>query len=305
MLVQSLICGGAWGRGRTLLLSVAVCRCRPVPLSNTLRSFPLAPRGGSIMMSDSKRSIDEQPCAMDDLCCACQVTPPNYFHSPAVFTDAQPQSSVPALYASTKVLATTPSLVKHYAVIFPTAPQHNQAEECSKNTDQPLHQRLEALSISKGPNVLSSVPPPPMFWRRLQPPSELDNGAPYSKMAPPPGLHIILPPVGPLTFNQHFSKCSQPSPPMATTGLTPYQGKKRCFGEYRCSRCHRKWMSGNSWANKGQECIKCRIIVYPHKQRPLDKPDGLDVSDQSKVHPQDLCEKCRELGYYCRQLSIA
>ena len=26
--------------------------------------------------------------------------------------------------------------------------------------------------------------------------------------------------------------------------------------------------------------------MYPHKQRPLEKPDGLDVSDQSKEHPQ-------------------
>lgn len=51
-------------------------------------------------------------------------------------------------------------------------------------------------------------------------------------------------------------------------GLTPYQGKKRCFGEYKCPKCKRKWMSGNSWANMGQECIKCHINVYPHKQVP-------------------------------------
>jgi len=25
-------------------------------------------------------------------------------------------------------------------------------------------------------------------------------------------------------------------------------------------------MSGNSWANMGQECIKCHINVYPQKQ---------------------------------------
>ncbi|XP_067124271.1 uncharacterized protein [Centruroides vittatus] len=85
-------------------------------------------------------------------------------------------------------------------------------------------------------------------------------------------------------------------------GLTPYQGKKRCFGEYKCPKCKRKWMSGNSWANMGQECIKCHINVYPHKQRPLEKPDGLDVSDQSKEHPQHLCEKCKTVGYYCRRV---
>lgn len=33
----------------------------------------------------------------------------------------------------------------------------------------------------------------------------------------------------------------------------------------------------------------------------MDKPDGLDVSDQSKEHPQHLCQKCTQLGYYCRQ----
>ncbi|KAK8727410.1 hypothetical protein OTU49_009545 [Cherax quadricarinatus] len=99
----------------------------------------------------------------------------------------------------------------------------------------------------------------------------------------------------------HIKECPQARP--KGEGLTPYQGKKRCFGEFRCTKCKRKWMSGNSWANCGQECIKCRINVYPHKQRPLDKPDGLDVSDQSKVHPQHLCEKCKSLGYYCRRVN--
>ncbi|XP_046406498.1 zinc finger CCHC domain-containing protein 24-like isoform X2 [Ischnura elegans] len=105
-----------------------------------------------------------------------------------------------------------------------------------------------------------------------------------------------------LCFNKgHYIKdCPQARP--KGEGLTPYQGKKRCFGEYKCPKCKRKWMSGNSWANMGQECIKCHINVYPQKQRPLDKPDGLDVSDQSKVHPQHLCEKCKTLGYYCRRV---
>ncbi|XP_051769649.1 zinc finger CCHC domain-containing protein 24-like isoform X1 [Ctenopharyngodon idella] len=105
-----------------------------------------------------------------------------------------------------------------------------------------------------------------------------------------------------LCFNKgHYIKdCPQARP--KGEGLTPYQGKKRCFGEYKCPKCKRKWMSGNSWANMGQECIKCHINVYPHKQRPLEKPDGLDVSDQSKEHPQHLCQKCKVLGYYCRRV---
>ncbi|XP_017798789.1 PREDICTED: zinc finger CCHC domain-containing protein 24-like [Habropoda laboriosa] len=104
-----------------------------------------------------------------------------------------------------------------------------------------------------------------------------------------------------LCFNKgHYIKdCPQARPKGEV--LTPYQGRKRCFGEYKCPKCKRKWMSGNSWANMGQECIKCHINVYPHKQRPLEKPDGLDVSDQSKVHPQHLCQKCKTLGYYCRK----
>ncbi|GBM51201.1 Zinc finger CCHC domain-containing protein 24 [Araneus ventricosus] len=85
-------------------------------------------------------------------------------------------------------------------------------------------------------------------------------------------------------------------------GLTPYQGNRRCFGEYRCPKCNRKWMSGNSWANMGQECTNCRINVYPHEQRPLNKPGGLDVSDENKEHPRHLCEKCKKLGYNCRDV---
>ncbi|XP_039756355.1 zinc finger CCHC domain-containing protein 24-like isoform X2 [Pararge aegeria] len=82
-------------------------------------------------------------------------------------------------------------------------------------------------------------------------------------------------------------------------GLTPYQGKKRCFGEYRCPQCKRRWMSANSWANSGQDCNKCRINVYPHRQMPLHKPGGLDKSDPTKKHPRELCQKCRSLKSYC------
>ncbi|XP_052123197.1 zinc finger CCHC domain-containing protein 24-like isoform X2 [Frankliniella occidentalis] len=121
--------------------------------------------------------------------------------------------------------------------------------------------------------------------------------SPGKAVKPPPDAYMCH-----LCFNKgHYIKdCPQARP--KGEGLTPYQGKKRCFGEYKCPKCKRKWMSGNSWANMGQECIKCHINVYPHKQRPLEKPDGLDVSDQSKVHPQHLCEKCKSLGVYCRKV---
>ncbi|XP_071946974.1 ZAR1-like protein [Antedon mediterranea] len=84
-------------------------------------------------------------------------------------------------------------------------------------------------------------------------------------------------------------------------GLTPYQGNARRFGEFYCSDCTRRWCSANSWADKGQECQRCGVNIYPHKQTPLKKPDGLDKSDLNKRHPQELCQKCKELGYYCRR----
>lgn len=48
--------------------------------------------------------------------------------------------------------------------------------------------------------------------------------------------------------------------------LTPYQGKKRCFGQYRCHECKRYWCSGNSWANSAQMCLSCNIRIYPFRQ---------------------------------------
>ena len=47
---------------------------------------------------------------------------------------------------------------------------------------------------------------------------------------------------------------------------TPYQGKKRSFGDFRCHQCDHTWSSGNSWANMGQKCKFCGIMVYPYHQ---------------------------------------
>jgi hypothetical protein len=81
--------------------------------------------------------------------------------------------------------------------------------------------------------------------------------------------------------------------------LTPYQGKRRVFGTFQCPKCDRVWFSGNSWANTGQECQRCNITVYPFKQRRLEKAEDADKIDRTKRHPQELCEKCRQLGYSC------
>jgi hypothetical protein len=48
--------------------------------------------------------------------------------------------------------------------------------------------------------------------------------------------------------------------------FTPYQGRRRCFGEYVCTRCNRRWMSGQSYANIAQKCTKCKLDVIPTKQ---------------------------------------
>jgi hypothetical protein len=85
-------------------------------------------------------------------------------------------------------------------------------------------------------------------------------------------------------------------------GLTPYQGANRCFGEYHCTACNKHWLSGNSWANAGQQCERCKTLVYPRRQRPLERPTEMEGKiDVRKPHPQHLCGKCKELGYYCRR----
>uniref|UniRef100_A0A182N3M0 CCHC-type domain-containing protein n=1 Tax=Anopheles dirus TaxID=7168 RepID=A0A182N3M0_9DIPT len=181
----------------------------------------------------------------------------------------------------------------HHHELPLTSPRHQQ---------QPFHQQQQQLSAGNHhyqpaeygvhhPLPLHSAPSEHQH-HQLQGGS---NALKCSKL--PPANYLCH-----LCFKKgHYIRdCPQARP--KAEGKTPYQGKKRCFGEYKCPKCKRKWMSGNSWANHGQECIKCHINVYPHKQRPLEKPDGLDVSDQSKVHPQMLCEKCKTLGYYCRRI---
>jgi len=72
---------------------------------------------------------------------------------------------------------------------------------------------------------------------------------------------------------------------------TPYQGKKRCFGFYRCW-CKNQWHSAYSWANTTQECKVCTLSVYPYKQQKLDKLIKIPI-DKTKNHIQELCGKCK------------
>merc|ERR1711937_476028 len=84
-------------------------------------------------------------------------------------------------------------------------------------------------------------------------------------------------------------------------GKTPYQGKNRTFGIFKCNSCNREWMSGNSWANIGQNCKKCMKIVYPYKQSKLEKAKDAEKIDLKREHPQWLCQKCIKLGFPCNR----
>ena len=49
---------------------------------------------------------------------------------------------------------------------------------------------------------------------------------------------------------------------------TPYQGKKRCKGIFKCI-CGRNWTSIHSYSNKSQKCLQCQTQTYPKNQYPL------------------------------------
>lgn len=65
------------------------------------------------------------------------------------------------------------------------------------------------------------------------------------------------------------------------------------------SPCSPAWQSGNSWANMGQQCRFCDVMVYPFRRTPPEKPEDAKI-DLNRPHPEELCEKCQALGYSCR-----
>ncbi|CAJ0563758.1 unnamed protein product, partial [Mesorhabditis spiculigera] len=70
--------------------------------------------------------------------------------------------------------------------------------------------------------------------------------------------------------------------------LTPYQGRKKCYGEFQCQHCKRKWTSQNSVANEAQSCIKCHVPVFPHKQLPVEKAVTLGLIKPQKAPPTKI-----------------
>ncbi|VDO25068.1 unnamed protein product [Onchocerca flexuosa] len=89
-------------------------------------------------------------------------------------------------------------------------------------------------------------------------------------------LGIIFPIVQWFRFNSPYEE------------LTPYQGRKKCYGEFQCQQCKRKWTSQNSVANEAQSCIKCHISVFPHKQLPVDKAVAMGLVKAQRVIPTKL-----------------
>ena len=71
------------------------------------------------------------------------------------------------------------------------------------------------------------------------------------------------------------------------------------FGEFHCEDCKHKWYSGNAWEGKGQQCLQCKKMILPLSLRPL--LHRFHNDEDRKPHKQELCEKCQELGYNCRQ----
>ena len=70
---------------------------------------------------------------------------------------------------------------------------------------------------------------------------------------------------------------------------------KKWFGHFCCKKCDNKWQSAHSYYAYYQQCKKCKNDIYPFILQELEKGN----SDGDKQHEQDLCGKCKELGYSC------
>ena len=81
-------------------------------------------------------------------------------------------------------------------------------------------------------------------------------------------------------------------------GLTPYQGRSRCFGVFECM-CSNTWGSAYSWANTPQMCIECNMWTYPEHQYKLKRKSKKNKNTTS--HIQSLCGRCKYNSYSCNE----
>ena len=77
------------------------------------------------------------------------------------------------------------------------------------------------------------------------------------------------------------------------------------FGEFTCSLCDRSWKSGNAWEGRKQQCQDCHTWNLPVVLRPLRPPPRHLFDRIQKPHPEEKCERCKELGYNCRNAPTA
>ncbi len=83
-----------------------------------------------------------------------------------------------------------------------------------------------------------------------------------------------------------------------TKGLTPYQGRKQCFGIFECM-CSNTWASAYSWSNTPQMCIECDMWIYPHRQYKLKQKKR---NNYATSHIQSLCGKCKYRYQPCNEI---
>ena len=67
------------------------------------------------------------------------------------------------------------------------------------------------------------------------------------------------------------------TPELPVGKKTPYQGRNRCQGSFKCDFGHR-WNSHHSWANYGQKCMKCIKERQPKKGGIISKGDARGVA---------------------------
>lgn len=106
------------------------------------------------------------------------------------------------------------------------------------------------------------------------------NAASFTQRSPPAGAHALQ---RQRTAHAAMPAFSHRAQLQKSASAAPHTGP-------RCSRARRP-----RWTLRPPS----QVNVYPYKQLPLEKGDD-DLIDVDKPHPQELCEMCQHLGYYCR-----
>ncbi|CAD6191935.1 unnamed protein product [Caenorhabditis auriculariae] len=145
-------------------------------------------------------------------------------------------------------------IARHFGV-SPTTPMHTPVPK-SEDTPMAVEDGFSKDEIAGFAELLSSP--------KKQPPARYQCHICYAS-----GHHYISD--CPQRFNSPYDE------------LTPYQGRKKCYGEFTCQQCKRKWNSQNSVANEAQSCIKCHVPVFPHKQLPVEKAVTLGLVKAQSV----------------------